>query len=281
MFIKHTDGDLNKPLPAAALPDLLNELGYKVPDDSTDKSMPFPEFVKLVDKSRSEKTRQQRLHAGFTEQEVERIRRVFSNYDVNKDGTIYPTDVSRILSQMGFKMGGKEEKDKVLGYVDDARKAAAFVGVENVGTPRTGKVNLWVLLQLLRVVYKRDDRRVLDKEARAMEATRFSKAEVDVFREVFQNWCLKEQRFEDEDSKSKAQQYTRMVVAGGETKELSKEGVRRLLRSMGLKLDNADRRALEGKIDTLDTGGRVDFADFLNLMRWMVDSNFAGIEANS
>merc|ERR1711957_951837 len=112
------------------------------------------------------------------------------------------------------------------------------------------------------------------------ETTRFTLTEVDTFREVFTNWFARDKVFEDE----AASNHTGLVGGGcprttdEEVKELSKDCMRRLLKSMGLKLNQEQRNKLERKIDDFGTPGRVDFADFLRLMRWMLDTNFADIQ---
>merc|ERR1712113_1218051 len=159
--------------------------------------------------------------------------------------------------------------------VDTARIAASSVGVDDVGEPGSGHLSFWVLVQLLRVLFSRDDKRVLDREARAQEQTKFANPEVDTFREIFLNWFQRDKVFVDEELSNLPGGAPR--TTDEEVKELSKDCMRRLLKSMGMKLNTEQRNKLERKIDDFGTG-RVDFADFLRLMRWMLDTNFADIQ---
>merc|ERR1712187_1060968 len=141
-----------------------------------------------------------------------------------------------------------------------------------------------VLVQMLRVMYRRDDKRVLDREARAVEQTRYSQAEVDQFRDVFMTWFEKDKVFEDE-------AFQNLQSAGGAKvehtprspdeeaiKEISTGCMRRLLRSLGVSMNADHRKRLERKIDDFGTNGNLDFADFLRVMRWMLDTDFASIQ---
>merc|ERR1719401_2553235 len=105
-----------------------------------------------------------------------------------------------LLANLGFKTVSTEDKLLLMQETEKARAAAVAVGVENVGEPNDGNplINFWVLVQLLRVLYARDDKRILDREARAVELTRFSATEVEEFRDVFMSWFSKDRAFEED-----------------------------------------------------------------------------------
>mmetsp|Transcript_62619 Transcript_62619/g.115082 ORF Transcript_62619/g.115082 Transcript_62619/m.115082 type:complete len:992 (-) Transcript_62619:47-3022(-) len=284
-------------MPGFAIMPALAELGYKDPKlektsntarrgSATEMKYPsesayvdFDSFVAIVDKQRIVRVAEGRRRAGFSTQEIDKFKRLFATYDADSSGLIDAKEVSALLTDLGYKMGTKEERDNVLVQLDKARSAASSVGVDDVGE-EGGAVSFWVLVQLLRVLYNRDDKRVLDREAHAAEQSRFSTGEIEEFREVFMSWWARDKVFEDE----AATLVPGASVGGGEedvgtdVKELSKDGMRRLLRSLGMALSADQRQALEGKILELGTpSGRVDFATFLRLMRWMLDCNFADI----
>jgi len=51
-----------------------------------------------------------------------------------------------------------------------------------------------------------------------------------------------------------------------------------LLRSMGVFINQAQRKDLERRVgSTADANGSLGFAGFLLVMRWVLDSNFAGV----
>lgn len=241
----------------------------------------FPEFVDIVDARRAHKTWMQRRHAGFSETEMGRIKRLFNQYDPSRIGLITPAAVAKFLKDLKIRFDSVNEDadkstDKLSLEILAARKAAKSMGVTDAFDP-DGNVNLWVITQLLRKHYKKDDKRVLDREERAQEQSRFTQGEVDGFREAFQGCVMREKVFEVE-AQASSNRHSILDIGQGSSTALSIDGMRRMLTSMGLKLTAENRVALQKKSDELDTPGRIAFADFLLLMRWMLDCNFAGID---
>lgn len=293
---KHYDEELAG-IPSKMVPAALAELGYTTftqaaPEAPTKshkrgsitmvswptKGLDFEEFAVTVDTARTAKVAQQRRCAGFNDTELDRFRKLFATFDADRSGIIEAKEVGLLLDKLGFKLSSYEDRQKILEQVDQARMSAASVGVEDVGQPGSGHLSFWVLVQLLRVLFSRDDKRVLDRETRAVEQTRFVLAEVDSFREVFANWFARDKMFEDEAAANAPGAGNVPRSTDEEVKELSKDCMRRLCKSMGMKLNTEQRNKLERKIDDFGTTGRVDFADFLRLMRWMLDTNFADIQ---
>lgn len=280
-------------MPGFAVSAALQELGFDKPatgssstarrGSATDPRNPpdtafldFDGLVSVVDRHRKVRVAEGRRRAGFSTQEIDKFRRLFSSYDSDQSGLIDAKEIVALLTDLGHKMTTKEERDNVLEQLDKARTSASQVGVEDVGESG-GSVSFWVMVQLLRVLYNRDDKRVLDREAHAAEQSRFSTAEIEEFREVFMRWWSRDKVFEDDVAAN---------MPGGaapdeneaepDVKELSKDGMRRLLRSLGMQLTSDQRQDLEKKIAELGTpNGKVDFATFLRLMRWMLDTDFA------
>lgn len=247
----------------------------------------FEDFIRIVDKCRALKVAEQRRCAGFTQEELQHFHQLMQKYDKDANGTVSALEIGNLLSDLGFKVGTAEERDRVLAELDKARDAAAAVGIKDVGARGTGNVNFYVFIQLLRVIVKRDDRRIVDRETRAVEQSRFSVEEVEQFREVFDQWHERGKLYEDEDDNAESSseeapdssltRHGRSLV--GSDKNISKDCMRRLVRSMGLTVTSDVRAQLEEQIDQLASEGKMDFSDFLRLMRWMLDTDFAGINA--
>jgi Ca2+-binding EF-hand superfamily protein len=292
-FDNHKDATSGK-LTQSGLPKALKDININPPEPSTADTkagstpgftMPtgdlgFDGYLELVDELRKVRVAEGRRRAGFSTQEIERFRKMFDAYDADHSGLIDAKEVSALLTDLNFKLRTIEERDNVLIQVDKARQSAAEAGVENVGVSG-GDVSFWVFIQLLRVLYNRDDKRVLDREAHAAEQSRFSQTEIEEFREVFINWWGHEKNFEDEEEDNQPGAHDEPEVEP-EHKEISKDGMRRLLRQLGCNLTAQQKEELERKIEELDQvhhhhSPHVDFASFLRLMRWMLDSNFAGI----
>jgi len=178
-----------------------------------------------------------------------------------------------VLTQMGFQMVTKEDRNKMLKQLDQARSAAKYVGVRDVGEMGSVPVNFWVFVQLLRQLYNRDDKRVLDRETAAAEQSGFSPQEVEEFREIFLSWWSHEKSFEEEPTEEEL-----IEMPEPDSRQISKDGMRRLFKSMGIKLSEKDRMELEKHVAEFGhTHGKVDFAAFLRIMRWMLDANFADV----
>jgi Ca2+-binding EF-hand superfamily protein len=286
-------------VPAAGAKQALEDCGVNIPDEDDKKkskkgsqvefNMPegdldFDSFVEVVDALRAIRVAEGRRRAGFSTSEIDRFRKMFAQYDADHSGLIDSMEVANLLIDLGFKLRTKEERDNVLGQVDKARQAAEAVGVET--GPDKGSVGFWVLVQLLRVLYNRDDKRILDREAHAAEHSRFSTHEIEEFREVFLNWWSHEKNFEDEEEANKPNHDDAEPEVEPDCKEISKDGMRRLLRQLGCNLTHDQRAELEAKVSELDQVNHngvahVDFASFLRLMRWMLDTNFADINKHT
>merc|ERR1712039_354681 len=60
--------------------------------------------------------------------------------------------------------------------------------------------------------------------------------------------------------------------------KLTVDGLVNLLRSMGVFINQGQRKDLERRVGTTaDANGSLGFAGFLLVMRWILDSNFAGV----
>jgi len=198
---------------------------------------------------------------------------LYVQFDADGKGSLSLLETSALLEELGFKMKTPFDRERFLTSIDKARATARKVGVENVGDADS-PLEYWSLVQLIRVLMS-SDKSVMDREAKAIAQTKFGQSEVDGFKEIFTSCCAVQAREEEQPP---------AASFGGEegasAKELSKEAVQGVLRSLGMTLDAESRQRLDGKIDELNGLSRVDFADFLRLMRWMLETNFADIEGS-
>jgi len=239
------------------------------------------EFIQLVDRCRAIRFAQQRRRAGFSEVETGRFHTQLVKYDNRGSGLISVNDLNQYLSDLGFKITTIEERELLLANIEAARAAASAIGVRDTGEAGT-PLNMWVVVQVLRIMYNRDDRLVLDRESRSIEQTRFTADEVREFRDIFISWHTRDNVFNDTPSPAASFNGGSVPLAkSNATEDLSKDCMRRLIRSLGTVLNSGQRWMLEQKIDELNTFGRVDFADFLRIMRWMLDTNFANVHSTA
>ncbi|CAK9086448.1 Hypothetical protein SCF082_LOCUS40891 [Durusdinium trenchii] len=99
-----------------------------------------------------------------------------------------------------------------------------------------------------------------------METLQFSKFEVEQFRLIFSHWA----RYHPNTGLSDREIDT-------EVDTLTEEQVCRIFRSAGVSLVGGHMGELRVGLEPLQTDRRLTFENFLRLMRWVVDTNFAGL----
>jgi Ca2+-binding EF-hand superfamily protein len=231
-------------------------------------------FVMLVDKIREIRVSYLRRRAGFSDNEIKRFEKFFQSYDVKQTGLLEMQVVTRLLGELGVQVRSREEQEEMVKQIETAREAAAERGACEHAAPGS-PVNFWVIVQMLRQIRKRDDRHTLNKTAKAAAHARFNTQEVEEFRDVFMHTYEKDRFFEEADQSAHLGEQE--PEDDSDKRELTKTSLRRLLRSLGVNLDGNQRTELDTKIEQYGKNDRVDFADFLGLMRWMMDTNFGGI----
>merc|ERR1712187_192472 len=173
---------------------------------------------------------------------------------------------------------------------------------EEAGKQGDPTIPFWVFVHLIRLVQNERDAETEARDEEAMKETHFSPAETAEFREVFNYWVsrtdlygnqapltskkavAKKKKKRDKDALKPRQELLGTGSAGGGLADpyLPIEGLRRVLRSFGCSLTPSDHNDLETKVlemDSADDHGRIDFQDFLRMMRWFMDSNFARVNS--
>lgn len=215
-----------------------------------------------------------RKRAGFSDIELDRFQSLFSQHDPQGTGRIRVGQVPRLVAELGFHLRTAEEKQNIARQLDDARAVAAERGTCAL---EASQLDFWMLVHVLRDLFRRDDRQVFDKVTRAAQQSRFKANEVAGFQEIFLGWHDHDHcRFadasadqDDEGGKKKPE----------DVRALSRSSVLRLFRSIGLKVEGQERENLDKTVVQLSENaeGSVEFAEFLRLMRWALDTNFCNI----
>lgn len=234
-------------------------------------SISFEQFLQWVDDNRAVKVNEQRRCAGFTSTELDSFRMKFSEFDPQATGVLDVKHIGPLLEIIGLPaLATAEERNLLLSDLEKARDTASNLGVQDAGDKGEG-FNFWVLVQLLRIQFSRNDGKVLGREAQAVNETLFSQGEVDSFRESFVSWFERQARRGSMGSSEEQERSDSRI------KELNKGTVFSLIRSLGVKIDEDQRKRLERKIEELNPNLSLDFPDFLRLMRWMVTVDFGGV----
>eukprot|EP00929_Paragymnodinium_shiwhaense_P031093 TRINITY_DN17504_c0_g1_i1.p1 TRINITY_DN17504_c0_g1~~TRINITY_DN17504_c0_g1_i1.p1 ORF type:complete len:786 (-),score=234.68 TRINITY_DN17504_c0_g1_i1:359-2716(-) len=231
----------------------------------------FDEFLEVVEASRKARVAEQRKFAGFQEKDVAEYQVMFNNYDSDKSGHIEAKEIGLLMVELGFSMNSAADRDEVLGKIDEAKQQALDIGVTDVG--EGAEISVWVLLQLLRILLTAQEKLRLEREAEALASTNFTTNEATEFKMIFAS-CLKNERVYEQESQGMVMGDEDDGDKGGK-KIISTDGIRRMLGTLGLKVSGPAGGELQDKME--EYKGNVDYADFLRLMRWMMDRNFANI----
>lgn len=235
--------------------------------------MDWNDFMVSFDNTRAQRVVELRRNAGFDEEDIVKYKGLFAVHDPDNTGEVQAKSIGPLLKHLGFSLNTAADRAHVLSEIDKARDAAHFAGVDKVGEKGSGTINFWVFLQLLRALSSQGDKAELEREAAAVKETGFTRTETVQFRDSFQDWIKKEEEYKESLLGPEGQSDLQLEPC----KEISKDGIKRLLKSVGVQLSPELRQRLEKKLDELSPEGLFDFADFLRLMRWMLDTNFGGL----
>jgi len=237
------------------------------------------------DERRAARVAARRRLAGFVEEEVEEFQEIFDRYDRDGSGDIDSKELRSLLRDLGMECRTRAEQRALMGQLDAAQTAAREAGAVPVGRQGDGGVGFWVLVQLMRILRSRKDESTEAHEAEVVGELGFSPAEVTEFREVFLDWTRRGGlRAKETDVDGAVGSIPGRRVSfnlGSEDQEdrLSKHGFHRLLRSLGVSISQREKKELEEKLADVDMDDRgcLSFLGFLRMMRWLLDSDFAGV----
>jgi len=276
----------------------------------------FDQFVQITDLSRKGVKNERKKKAGFTDEEIESLQAAFDKYDADDNGVIERNELSLLMDDLNLPLTTASDQQSLVPNLDRARTAAEECGVEKelIGAMGEAKINFWPLVHFVRKLTQDQDEHFERREAEAIPEVKFAPKEVLDFRDLFTFFCQKSstdtrisagalsgapqmawqskdrRREKDDANKPASRKVNKRVTCskllGNDSSEegrnsnwLPWDGIVRVLRSFGVSLNSKDRTSLEEKLSKYDRDDheRIDFADFLRLMRWMVDTNFAGL----
>jgi calmodulin len=258
-----------------------------------ENDMDFDTFVKVLDGVRKALMVVRRMNAGYSDEDVEKYLKDFNRYDEDHNGDIEKHELTNLLDDLGIPMRSKSEQQAMLEKLDEARIHAreAGVGAELINKMGSPSVKFGELLFLVRMLDTAKDYAEVDRDRDIMEKTGFTPKEAEDFREIFIFWAAKAAALDSGNEavelppdvdKSLAMLNSGMdsQAAASSSTNLSKDGLRRVVRSLGLHPSDEEKELLDTKInDGQDPkSGKYGFFEFLMFMRWMMDSNFAHIK---
>mmetsp|Transcript_3653 Transcript_3653/g.7372 ORF Transcript_3653/g.7372 Transcript_3653/m.7372 type:complete len:321 (-) Transcript_3653:90-1052(-) len=252
----------------------------------------FDGLISVVDECRRVNLVQGRQNAGFREQEIQTFRALFNEIDRDQDGKIDGKHFMHLLNKLQLNCKSNEQKQALRQQLNDARRMAREAGAHpaSLTAEHTIEVNFWELVQLLRILKDRQDQEKEEDMHKLAQKLRFTNQELDQFREVFISWSQFENSDEARSVEPVSPKHGQKRRPVDEDAEEEREGISpstmyRLLRTMGMSMtppekEKLERKAVqeaESKSAGAGSAGLISFIGFLRLMRWLLDSDFAGI----
>merc|ERR1712217_1020782 len=235
-----------------------------------DAALDFDTFVTVVDMCRADVVARERKKAGFTDQRIDELKEVYNRYDKDKSGEIDTMELLGILKEFGWEPKSRQEQTELMSKLNVARARAREAGIKNVGKDDSSGLEFWTFVQLSRMLETEHEHAEEDRMNKLMAQLKFSQKEVDDFRSVYVDRKKEEaeEKGLDEDNQ----------LAG-----LTVDAVRRLVKGLGVSITGENKTKLADKLKSLgcDEEGVLDFFGFLDLMRWLMDTNFAGVNETS
>lgn len=231
------------------------------------------DFIGILDATRVDFVERERGKAGFTETELEYFFGIFQKHDKNHNGWLGPVELEEALTLFGWAPTSRQEQSALVAKIATAharaRGAGVETGVKEGAADMTGKTTFWVLVQLLRLLHDENDRREERELTQLCEELHFSQAEVDQFHHIYRQYARPNPQF----ITGLQRKVSPTLLAG--------DSCRSLIRSLGVHVSERDE-TFRQKLASLDKSGKPDhpsleFWPFLRLMRWLLDTNFGGI----
>lgn len=240
------------------------ELIKSVPKHGLD----FDSFMDLKDFCREDFVRKQRKKAGFSDEEIEHFQETFDRYDRDKSGEIDNQELQKILKEFGWEPKTIKDQQALLGKLDQARVLAEEAGLENGTEAGSSDLMFWEFVQLSRILEKERDMAEIETMNKLMAELNFTAQEVDEFRVVFHDRTRP--KSEEEESGQTPKKKGPAL--------LSRDGLRRILRFVGAKITGTNAPELDAQMKKVENSDQmIDFNGFLRIMRWLLDSNFGGV----
>lgn len=232
--------------------------------------MDFDAFVLITDSCRADVVKKHRKKAGFTDGEIHQFLEQFNTFDKDRGGDIDPLELQLLLKEFSWEPKSKEEQAELMRKLEVASSLAREAGAE---TKKEGSscITFWEFVQLARMLHTQHDRAEEDAMAKLVAELNFSQQEVDEFRKVFRSQTHKE---EEEEGHGHEQGHDSNAKHAADSISLLQ--VRRLVRQL-VNITPENKGLLDEELNELSEDNMIYFTGFLKLMKWLVDTDFAGI----
>lgn len=264
---KRLEDKSSKSMLRSCLKKALTELGEEVSDAIIKKqpsSVDFEYFVKIADQCRAERVMRERKKAGFSDERIETFREQFDRIDKDKSNEIDAKELQELLTEFGWQPKSREEQATLQEKMNLARQRAREAGVKEVGPDGWAGMKFWPFIQLARMLETEKEQAEEQRMSKLMDEIKFSQREVEEFRQVFIE---------------KKRECARDLNMEKEFEGLPRDGVRRLMRQLGVTVKGDRKGEVDNELEKLGcpVDGLLEFAGFLRLMKWLVDSGWLAL----
>mmetsp|Transcript_40720 Transcript_40720/g.93658 ORF Transcript_40720/g.93658 Transcript_40720/m.93658 type:complete len:1192 (-) Transcript_40720:104-3679(-) len=162
----------------------------EVGEESGGSYCTFDQFLAVADKTRTLCAERRAKYASLTRSQIESCQTIFHKYLKDGEKEINVIDLADVLNQFGCPIKSKEEQQKIMRKVEEARQAARLAGVEEseICTAK-GKISWWVFLQIAGWVSDTENVKRFNYELEVLEETDFTHGQVTRFHRIFEDWA--------------------------------------------------------------------------------------------
>ncbi|CAE7543760.1 Cabp1 [Symbiodinium necroappetens] len=276
--------DVQLHAPPRILDDIFGKLQAEA---SVSAGLSWETWVAVAEHTRKLIPVENRKQATFSDLELEQLRMAF-NLQGFSSGYVSMGELLWMLSDSGMPVNKASGRRDLYVSLDKARKVALESGVppEDVGRPGSPRVRFYPVVHLVRAFLRNQEQKTYEREEAVMRAVRFSSAEIQELRTLFEKEGKEAQRElwgdEEEATKRSLGSVVRMLC------QEARVPINRVIlftSRIGARIKISQKEELYTKIreisafDPGDVQRGIDFPSFLQLMQWMVDCNFGDINS--
>jgi len=197
-------------------------------------------------------------NGGFSSDELEELRAMFTEFDTDGSGDIARHELIHLFEQLMPK------------YANDAHERQILIKLINeVDVNNDGTLDFDEFVRLVRRAHDFEAQSRISKETLAVEATHFSVGEVQGFRDIFVGQAGGERELDEDGLKIIMEGICPM---GANNTQKLMVMFKQCLRSQA---DSKSKSSVASKSAVVDL--KVDFPDFLRLMKQVIDTNFGNV----
>eukprot|EP00930_Biecheleria_cincta_P043771 TRINITY_DN30048_c0_g1_i3.p1 TRINITY_DN30048_c0_g1~~TRINITY_DN30048_c0_g1_i3.p1 ORF type:complete len:189 (+),score=32.42 TRINITY_DN30048_c0_g1_i3:251-817(+) len=178
------------------------------------------------------------------------------------------------LAFCGIPVNTPDGRTHILQQLEEAHESAKIAGVaeSELGRPQSPRVRFMTVVHLVRLVLKEYSHAFTEKQYTALNATRFSEKELDKIRELFDSMVDHPQV-----DKVALRSLAQVIQHFSYIPHVKID--RFMAMTLNVKTNLTQKTELGNRTMALaDPDGRgLDFPSFLQMIQWMVDTNYGGI----